>query len=106
MNLIGFRGLGYGQYNTTTPAFSLTTVPTTGNALPTGTQQAGAALALLQAEGANIRWRDDGTVPTATIGTILYVGADPYPYSGDLNRIQFIQVAAGAILNVTYYGAI
>lgn len=110
MNLIGFRALGYGQYVGLAASTALTTAPTTGTALGGAGQASGQlqapGLVLLQAEGQNIRWTDDGTVPTATLGTILYVGADPFPYSGDLSRLKFIQVAATATLNVSYYGPV
>ena len=76
------------------------TVPT---ANLTGSAQATPKLALLQAESQNIRWRDDGTAPTASIGMILNAGADPYPFDGDLSKIRFIQVGATATLNVSYY---
>ena len=60
-------------------------------------------LALLQAEGQNVRWRDDGIAPTATVGMLLIAGSDPYPYDGVLTNIRFIQAAGGAILNVSFY---
>jgi hypothetical protein len=62
-----------------------------------------ARIALLQAESQAIRWRDDGTAPTASVGMILNVGDAPYPYDGDLTAIRLIQVAATANLNVSYY---
>jgi hypothetical protein len=76
------------------------TVPTTQVNGQTGQRP---VIALLQAEGQAIRWRDDGTAPTAAIGMLLNVGDAPYPYDGDLAQIRFIQVAATATLNVSYY---
>ena len=58
--------------------------------------------ALLQAVGQNIRWRDDGTDPTAAVGMLLLVG-NPLPYYGDLKAIRFIETAASAELNVSVY---
>ena len=58
--------------------------------------------ALIVAEGAAVRWRDDGTDPTASIGMPLAVGV-PLQYDGDLNKIKFIQQAANGIINVSYY---
>jgi len=58
--------------------------------------------ALIVAEGAAVRWRDDGTAPTASIGMPLAVGV-PLQYDGDLNKIRFIQQAATGIINVSYY---
>ena len=88
MNLIGFKSLGYA---TISAATALPTIP------------AGASLVLLQVTGQDVRWRDDGTDPTASIGMILNADADPYPYSGDLSAIRFIETAASAVLNVAYY---
>jgi hypothetical protein len=61
-----------------------------------------ARLAIIQAEGANVRWRDDGTAPTAGIGMRLLQDRDMF-YQGDLSAIRFIQEAGGAKLNVAYY---
>jgi len=58
--------------------------------------------ALIIAEGAPVRWRDDATAPTASVGMPLAVGV-PLQYDGDLNKIRFIQQSASAILNISYY---
>lgn len=58
--------------------------------------------AVIVAEGAAVRWRDDGVAPTAAIGMPLAIGAT-LVYDGDLNKIRFIQQAATATLNVSYY---
>ncbi len=58
--------------------------------------------ALLQAVGQNIRWRDDGTDPTATVGMLLLAG-NPLPYYGNLKAIRFIETVASAELNVSVY---
>jgi hypothetical protein len=63
----------------------------------------GSCLAWLQAEVADVRLRDDGTDPLATVGIILVAGASPIPYVGDLEAIRVIQAAGGAILNVLYF---
>ena len=63
----------------------------------------GARIAHIQAEGDDIRYRDDGIDPTATVGFLLADGRD-FPYSGDLAAIKFIQVTAGGKLNVHFYG--
>lgn len=57
---------------------------------------------LLIAEGQAVRWRDDGTAPTATVGMLLPTNM-PTRYDGDLSRVRFISATAGAILNVNYY---
>lgn len=66
------------------------------------TVPSGATYALLQAEGQAVRWRDDGTAPTATIGMTLQAGGE-LRYDGALQNIRFIQTAATATLNVSYY---
>ena len=90
--------MGYQQITSLSAAASLT-IPATTKSGIVGSPR----LALLQAESQPIRWRDDGTAPTASVGMILNVGDQPYPYDGDLTKIQFIEAAASAKLNVSYY---
>lgn len=49
-----------------------------------------------------VRWRDDGTDPTATVGYPLPVNTE-LKYDGNLMKIKFIEQTAGAVLNVAYY---
>jgi hypothetical protein len=111
-NTIVFKGVGYAQYATQlTAAIALTSATTSGNTLTqviageVNNARPRVCMALLQATGQNIRWTDDGTTPTATVGMLLYAGGDPYPFTGDLAALKFIQVAATAVLNVSYYSA-
>lgn len=60
-------------------------------------------MCLISVEGAAVRWRDDGTPPTATVGMPLAVGQEFQYTVTDFTLIQFIQQAAGAILNVSFY---
>ena len=62
----------------------------------------GATLALIVAETQAVRWRDDGTAPSATVGMPLATGVS-LSYDGDLNAVRFIQQTASATLNVSYY---
>lgn len=62
----------------------------------------GATLALIVPETQNVRWRDDGTDPTASVGMPIFVGAS-LSYDGDFNKIKFIEAAASAKLNISYY---
>jgi hypothetical protein len=66
------------------------------------TVPSGATLALIVPETQNVRWRDDGTAPTASVGMPIFVGAS-LSYDGDLNRIRFIEETASAKLNISYY---
>jgi hypothetical protein len=61
-----------------------------------------ATLALVTPETQSVRWRDDGTDPTASVGMPITAGAY-LSYDGDLNRIRFIQQSASAKINVSYY---
>lgn len=89
--------LGYQQITSLSSSAALTVPSVDANGLsvkPT--------IAIIVAETAGIRWRDDGTAPTATVGMPLAAGVT-LQYDGDLTRIRFIQQTAGAILNVSYY---
>lgn len=90
--------LGYQQITLSGGATFLT-VPTEAS----GTQ--GPVCAIISVETAAVRYRDDGTAPTASVGFPLAVtGANqPLTYCGQLSAIQFIQQAGSATLNVLYY---
>jgi hypothetical protein len=62
----------------------------------------GATLAVIVPESQAVRWRDDGTAPTGSVGMPLAI-ATTLSYDGDLSRIRFIEQAASAKLNVSYY---
>lgn len=81
--------MGYQQITPTTA--TLLTVPT------------GATVALFQAEAQSIRFRDDGTAPSATAGMLVEAGLAPFEYSGTLSQVQVIQATSGGILDVSYY---
>lgn len=59
-------------------------------------------VAVIQAETQNVRWRDDGTSPTTSVGMILVAG-DSMVYNGTMSALKFIEVTASAKLNITYY---
>jgi hypothetical protein len=81
--------LGYQQITSLSSAQSLT-VPQ------------GATMAVIAPLTQGIRWRDDGTAPTASVGMPVAAGAY-LNYDGDLKRIQFIEQTGSAELNVSYY---
>jgi hypothetical protein len=89
--------LGYQQITSLSGATALT-VPTRDlnglNCKPT--------IALITPETQAVRWRDDDVAPTSTVGMPLAVGVT-LQYDGDLTKIQFIEQAASAKLNITYY---
>lgn len=86
--------LGYQQITSVAASTGLT-VPSDQNVgIPT--------MAVIQAEAQAVRWRDDGVAPTASVGMVLAAGSS-MNYDGSLGNIRFIQVTAGAILNISYY---
>jgi len=71
----------------------------TGFTIPDGTSHV-----LVVVEAQAVRWRDDGSDPTATIGMPLSAG-DTMEYDGSkIPLVRFIEVVGGAILNISYYG--
>ena len=89
--------IGYQQITSLTAAASLT-VPQRDlsglNQRPT--------FALITPLTGNVRWRDDGVAPTASIGMPLAAGVT-LQYDGDLTRIRFIDNGGTAELNISYY---
>lgn len=79
--------LGYQQIVNPAAATNLT-VPTA------------ATMALISVSGSSVRWRDDGTAPTASIGMPMTAGQE-FQYSGNLTAIQFI--GSGATLDISFY---
>lgn len=72
------------------------------NAVQTLAVPAGATSAVIQAEAQAVRWRDDGTAPSATVGMTIAAGGELL-YDGNLAALKFIEVAASAKLNVSFY---
>ena len=62
-----------------------------------------ARVAIIRCTTQNVRWRDDGTNPTASVGIPMLPGDMPIAFDGDLNTIKFIEETSGGILNVSYY---
>lgn len=58
---------------------------------------------LITTEGQSVRWRDDGVAPTAAIGQLLLVGQVLIYDSLSFAALRFIQTAATATLNASYY---
>ncbi|RQZ14051.1 hypothetical protein DIE15_19240 [Burkholderia sp. Bp9031] len=81
--------LGYQQLTNLTSVGSLTPPP-------------GARIASIQAEAGSIRYRDDGTAPTATVGMLINAGGG-VDYNGSLSAVKLIAATTGAIANVSYY---
>lgn len=86
----GLKPLGYQQLSVAGTAATLT-VP------------AGTTLAMLAIESNAVRYRDDGTSPTSTVGMPMSVGTQNFPYTGYLGGVQFIAQSGTATLDVNYY---
>lgn len=86
-----YAALGYRQVTATSGAFALPTPP------------AGTRRAIIQADGQALRWRDDGTNPTATVGMLIANGSELRYDGADMGAIKLIAAAAGAIANIAYY---
>jgi len=71
----------------------------------TASNYAGARYAYISVSGSAVRWRDDGISPTAAVGQLLATGGttQPFLYTGPLNQIEFIETAADATVDVSYY---
>jgi len=84
-----YTALGVQQVSVSTTAVVLPTVATS-------------TIVQVCVEGNPVRYRDDGTAPTATVGILAGVGC--FSYSGPLTAMQFIATAAGsATVDVGYY---
>jgi hypothetical protein len=68
------------------------------------TPPAGATMAIITAEGQNVRWRSDGTNPTSTVGYPLYVGAELVYTAANLSKLVFIEMNPSATLNIYFWG--
>lgn len=67
------------------------------------TKPVGASFALIRSETADVRWRDDGTNPTATVGALLAAN-ESLEYDGPLDAIKFIRTGGtDATLGIHYY---
>jgi hypothetical protein len=86
-----YTALGYQQITAGTLASATAlTVPT------------GATIAEVCVDTAPVRYRDDGTAPTASVGMPAAAGTC-FAYSGALAAIQFILASGSPVLNVSYY---
>ena len=62
-----------------------------------------ANVAVIRTESQSIRYRDDGTAPTASVGQIVLTSDPPLIYVGTLSAIQIIQASASATVDVLFY---
>jgi hypothetical protein len=106
---VSFSDVGLTQFTTALSAAKQATLTPKGyqqltslSAASALTVPAGSSYAMLQAESQNVRYRDDGTNPTAGIGIRLVANTIQW-YTGNLVALKFIEETASAKLNVSYY---
>jgi hypothetical protein len=90
----GGKPLGFQQISAATLASA------TGLTAPTGTT---CAYVSIDPASNGVRWRDDGTAPTTSVGMLLTAGS-VLTFSGDLTALKFILVSGGSpVANISYY---
>lgn len=100
---MGERSLGFAQsaaVDASTLISSLTFGSAAGAGIPNGT-----VLLIITPQTQAIRWRDDGTAPTAAVGYPLAVGAELRYTAADMQNLRVISQVAGAVVNVIAYKA-
>lgn len=82
----------------------VTSVATTSSSasLTAGGVPPGANLAYIQAEAQIVRYRDDGGVPTASIGQPI-ASTGTLVYGGTMSALRFIEATSSAKLNISFY---
>lgn len=94
MTLLSSSPLGYAQA-------SLTTVQALSALLAI---PGGATYVVLTPETSGLRWRDDGTNPTATVGMPVAAGGT-LTYDGDLTKLKVVSQSGTSTVNIAYYVA-
>ena len=95
------RSLGYAQSGAVDASTLISSLTFQGQAaagIPVGT-----VLILIQPQTQAIRWRDDGTAPTAAVGYPLAVGAELRYTGSSMGGLRVISQVAGAVVNVICY---
>ena len=64
---------------------------------------AGATMVEMQAESANVRYRDDGTAPTSSAGSLIVSGLNPFLYTGTLSALKFIAASGSPTADFAFY---
>jgi len=88
-----------GYFSVSVGASAQTLSALIGASLPSG-----ARLVYIEPESGDIRFRDDGTAPTASTGIRVYSGV-AWPYNGNLSSIELIAVSAVTVatVNLAFY---
>lgn len=85
-------------------ALGYTQITNLSAAVGVGTIPAGTETVVLQAQTQNVRYRDDGTAASATVGMIL-VALTMYEFTvAQVASMSFFETAASGALNISFYG--
>lgn len=99
-SFVADKDLGYVQAGAgTINAATLVSSFFPGGVIPPGTEKL-----LLVPEGQAVRWRSDGTDPTAAVGYPLGTGIEFQYTMGQMPKLKVIGQVAGAILNIYALG--
>jgi len=80
---------------------SLTTAVTLVSGCSGGVPQS-TTIAEICTETVAVRYRDDGTSPTSSVGMPV-AASTCFQYAGDMTAIKFIQQASSGIIDVSFY---
>jgi hypothetical protein len=61
------------------------------------------SLAVIKAEVAPLRYLDNGSAPTTTVGMPIAITDAPIQYEGTISALQFIAQTSGGIVDVSFY---
>ena len=93
---MGLKSVGYYQATSLATAKDLATA--TGAAVPDSADHV-----TVQAEVQPIRWRDDGTAPTASVGNLIAVGTTVTFRRGQFANLKLIETTTSAKANIDYF---
>lgn len=98
VSITGYRRpLGYQQLtNAVLQASVGLTIPT----LPAGSP--GPGFLVIQCQAGAVRWRDDGSAPTSTVGMLIQSGGE-LTYVGEVRAIRFITSSGTPICDASIY---
>ena len=75
----------------------------TSGGIPVDATGRPATMAFIQAETADVRWRDDGAAPTAAIGNIIVHGIPGILFTDSLSALQFFALSGSPLLDIAFY---
>lgn len=91
----GIRRVPCGYQQVTVTTVQSLTIPTACGPNP--------SLVVIKAEVQAVRYRDDGTAPTASVGMPVAVTDAPISYEGTISALQFIAQTSGGVIDASFY---